>query len=153
MQSKRGREGSHFGQSRLWRQHCEGHKAKICEREIERGCKSACCLSPSVNTSLSLVHDANSFKLLQRYIKIKGGVGVGQQQVVTLDENGGRKDDEWPLSSLLNGSRETGSSTVMAFRLSRSLHSGKRRRLSLSRASAKKEREGIAKSQQSSESQ
>ena len=36
------------------RRHSEGHKAKICEREIERGCKSACCLSPSVNTSLSL---------------------------------------------------------------------------------------------------
>ena len=37
------------------------------------------------------------------------------EQVVKLDENGGRKDDEWLWVSLLNGPRETGSSTVMAF--------------------------------------
>ena len=37
------------------------------------------------------------------------------EQVVKLDENGGRKDDEWVWVSLLNGPRETGSSTVIAF--------------------------------------
>ena len=37
------------------------------------------------------------------------------EQVVKLDENGGRKDDEWLWVSLLNGPRETGSSTVMGF--------------------------------------